>query len=204
MSVFLMRPMPLTWQRLKPITEVSSNWRTNDFCAPPFDYSTCKTPLTLSYPRLGFHPQAIWKVPNYRGGRDIFGERKAGASGYEEDYDSDTEDEDRSLDLFVRFVHTIFKKVSRRARKAAKSILPPTISPQLQVGFSVNGVLILASLWILKAFLQVVCTLGSVVFVSILLLRGIWSAATYIKINGNRSLRGPDDDNSWSGAQPVT
>ncbi|KAJ9561122.1 hypothetical protein OSB04_006282 [Centaurea solstitialis] len=40
------------------------------------------------------------------------------------------------------------------------------------VGFSVNGVIILAFFWILKAFLEVVCTLGSVVFVSILLVRG--------------------------------
>ncbi|KAK1300747.1 hypothetical protein QJS10_CPB13g00070 [Acorus calamus] len=40
--------------------------------------------------------------------------------------------------------------------------------------------MILASLWILKAFLEVACTLGSIIFVSILLVRGIWSVySTY-------------------------
>uniref|UniRef100_M4DGX3 Uncharacterized protein n=1 Tax=Brassica campestris TaxID=3711 RepID=M4DGX3_BRACM len=38
-----------------------------------------------------------------------------------------------------------------------------------RVGFSVNGVRILAFLWILKAFLEVACTLGTIVFTSILL-----------------------------------
>ncbi|XP_044507878.1 protein SHORT HYPOCOTYL IN WHITE LIGHT 1-like isoform X2 [Mangifera indica] len=78
---------------------------------------------------------------------------------FNEDYDDDDDDEeeeeeeDRSLDLLVRFVENMFKKISRRARKAVRSVLPVSISTNL-VGFSVNGVLILAFLWVLKAFLE--------------------------------------------------
>ncbi|XP_062020669.1 uncharacterized protein LOC133737056 [Rosa rugosa] len=71
----------------------------------------------------------------------------------EEDGDDDDE-EDRSLDLLVRFVQNVFKKVSKRARRAVRSVLPVAIPTKL-VGFSVNGVLILAFLWVLKAFLEV-------------------------------------------------
>ncbi|XP_056859809.1 protein SHORT HYPOCOTYL IN WHITE LIGHT 1 isoform X2 [Raphanus sativus] len=75
--------------------------------------------------------------------------------GYEEEDERDEEEEeDRSLDLLLRFVENVFRKVSKRARKAVRSILPVSISTKL-VGFSVNGVLILAFLWILKAFLEV-------------------------------------------------
>lgn len=99
------------------------------------------------------------------------------------DDDDDENDEDRSLDLLVRFVQNVFKKVSKRTRKAVRSVLPFPISTHLvrlpnlffchfycnsaffrgwnltslltQIGFSVNGTLLLAFLWILKAFLQV-------------------------------------------------
>ncbi|KAJ7946186.1 Short hypocotyl in white light1 protein [Quillaja saponaria] len=101
--------------------------------------------------------------------------------GDEEDYDDEEDDEeDSSLDLLVRFVHNVFKKLSKRAREAVRSVLPLSISTKL-VGFSVNGVLVLASLWVLKAFLEVICTLGSMVFVSILLIHGIWSGVTYFQ-----------------------
>lgn len=66
----------------------------------------------------------------------------------------DDDDEDRTLDLLVRFFQNVFKKVSKRARKAVRSVLPLPISSHL-VGFSVNGILLLAFLWILKAFLQI-------------------------------------------------
>ncbi|KAL9327967.1 hypothetical protein ACSQ67_002970 [Phaseolus vulgaris] len=69
------------------------------------------------------------------------------------DDDDDENDEDRSLDLLVRFVQNVFKKVSKRTRKAVRSVLPFPISTHL-IGFSVNGTLLLAFLWILKAFLQ--------------------------------------------------
>ncbi|KAF7851596.1 hypothetical protein BT93_L3480 [Corymbia citriodora subsp. variegata] len=114
------------------------------------------------------------------------------------------EEEDRSLDLLVRFVQNVFGKISKRARKAVRSVLPVSISTQL-VSFSVNGVLILAFLWVLKAFLEVVCTLGSVVFISILLIRGVWSGVSYMQENRGYKMNEADDDHrAWTGAQPVT
>ncbi|XP_050208806.1 protein SHORT HYPOCOTYL IN WHITE LIGHT 1 [Mercurialis annua] len=121
----------------------------------------------------------------------------------DDDDDEDEEEDDRSLDLLVRFIENVFKKVSKRARKAVRSVLPVSISTKL-VGFSVNGVLILAFLWVLKAFLEVVCTLGSVVFVSILLIRGIWSAITYLQEIRYLQTNEPDGDrHEWTGAQPA-
>ncbi|KAK7308126.1 hypothetical protein VNO77_41723 [Canavalia gladiata] len=117
--------------------------------------------------------------------------------------DDDENDDDRSLDLLVRFVQNVFKKVSKRARKAIRSVLPFPISTHL-VGFSVNGVLVLASLLILKAFLEVVCTLGSVVFVSILLIRGIWSGVNFLQESRHQKMDELDVEyNAWN-AQPVT
>ncbi|OAY39343.1 protein SHORT HYPOCOTYL IN WHITE LIGHT 1 [Manihot esculenta] len=120
----------------------------------------------------------------------------------EEEEDDEDEEEDRSLDLLVRFVENVFKKVSKRARKAVRSVLPASISTKL-VGFSVNGVLILACLWVLKAFLEVVCTLGSVVFASILLIRGIWAGITYLQENRYLNMNEHDDDHAWTGTQPA-
>ena len=60
----------------------------------------------------------------------------------------------------------------------------------------------LIHVWI---YFQVVCTLGSVVFVSILLIRGIWTGVTYLQESQNRRLNDLDDENhAWNGAQPVT
>ncbi|KNA09957.1 hypothetical protein SOVF_148810 [Spinacia oleracea] len=128
--------------------------------------------------------------------------------GYEDDddeEDEEDEEEDRSLDLLIRFVENIFRKVSKRARKAVRSVLPIAISTKL-VGFAVNGLIILSFLWVLKAFLEVICTLGSAVFVSILLIRGVWSAVLYLQEGRSRHMNGIDDDDppSWSRAQPVT
>ncbi|XP_027161700.1 protein SHORT HYPOCOTYL IN WHITE LIGHT 1-like isoform X2 [Coffea eugenioides] len=121
----------------------------------------------------------------------------------DEDKDDD-EDEDRSLDLLIRFVQNIFKKVSRRARKAVRSVLPVPISSQL-VGFSVNGVIILTFMWVLKAFLEVVCTLGSVVFISILLIRGTWTGIAYLQESRNYRPDELDDEHrTWTGSQPAT
>lgn len=123
---------------------------------------------------------------------------------YYEEEEEDEEEEDRSLDLLARFIHHMFKKISRKARKAARTILPSALSPQL-VTFSVNGVIILTFLSILKAFLQVLCTLGSVVFVTILLLRLIWSAVTYIQKSGKPiEFHGDNGYSSYSASQPAT
>ncbi|XP_057977040.1 protein SHORT HYPOCOTYL IN WHITE LIGHT 1 [Malania oleifera] len=119
-----------------------------------------------------------------------------------DDEDEDSED-DRSLDLLVRFVENMFKKISRKARKAVRSILPLSISTKL-VDFSVNGTIVLAFLWILKAFLEVVCTIGSVVFVSILIIRGIWSWITYLQESRNYRLNELDDNrHTWTAARPA-
>ncbi|KAL6964151.1 hypothetical protein U1Q18_035209 [Sarracenia purpurea var. burkii] len=131
-----------------------------------------------------------------------------------DDYDGDEDDdqeeeeeeeeEDRSLDLLVMFVHNVYKKISRKARKAVRSVLPLAISTKL-VGFSVNGVIVLAFLWVLKAFLEVVCTLGSVVFMSILLIRGIWSGVSYLQQSRtNRAYEFDNDHRTWTGSQPAS
>ena len=50
----------------------------------------------------------------------------------DEDEDDDEGDEDdRSLDLLVKFVQNVFKKVSRRARRAVRSVLPIAIPTNL-------------------------------------------------------------------------
>ncbi|CAI9770050.1 unnamed protein product [Fraxinus pennsylvanica] len=120
----------------------------------------------------------------------------------DDDEDEEDEEEDRSLDLLIRFVENIFRKVSRKARKAVRSVLPVPISAQL-VGFAVNGVIILTFLWVLKAFLEVICSFGSAVFVSILLIRGIWTGISYFQ--ESRIHRADDDDPhmAWSGTKPA-
>ncbi|CAI9104229.1 OLC1v1002860C1 [Oldenlandia corymbosa var. corymbosa] len=121
-----------------------------------------------------------------------------------DDDDEDDEEEDRSLDLLVRFVQNMFRKISKKARKAVRSVLPVPISSQL-VGFSVNGVIILTFMWVLKAFLEVICTLGSVIFVSILLVRGIWTGISYLQEYRNHRIDELDDEHrAWRGSQPAT
>ncbi|XP_019165078.1 PREDICTED: uncharacterized protein LOC109161175 [Ipomoea nil] len=137
-------------------------------------------------------------------GEGIFGSSFGDEIMAEEEYESDDDDEDddteSSIDLLIRFVRSIFKKVSKRARKATSSILPDIISPQL-VSFAVDGVLILASLSILKAFLEVICTLGGTVFVVILLLRVLWSAVDYFQ---SSSTGFNQSGASYGKSQPVT
>lgn len=122
-----------------------------------------------------------------------------------EEEEEEEEEDDRSLDLLARFLHNLFRKISRRARKQARSLLPPSIPTKL-VGFSVNGVLVLGFLWILKALLEVVCAVGSMVFVSILLVRGIWSGISYIKEHQyyNYITRMDGRNSTWNGAQPAS
>jgi hypothetical protein len=69
----------------------------------------------------------------------------------------------------------------------------------------VNGVLILAFLWILKAFLEVACTLGTIVFTSILLIRGLWAGVAYMQESRNNRINElADDPRAWNGMQPVS
>ncbi|RVW16625.1 Protein short hypocotyl in white light 1 [Vitis vinifera] len=180
--------------------------------------------------------------------------------------ESDEEDEtESSADLLIKFLQSMFKKASKHAKKASRSVLPAAISPQLvcenssschiyyllskpefhhgflrfeypvkhdgiekipkiskglqvlflsvqdslvanfifgwEVSFAVDGVLILASLSIIKALLEVFCTLGGTVFVVILLLRMIWATVSYFQTSGNGFSQG---GTSFGTTQPIT
>ncbi|TVU47839.1 hypothetical protein EJB05_07452 [Eragrostis curvula] len=152
------------------------------------------------------HPDAVVVSPD---ARPWVGDLSGAAASYrdsgqedDDDSENDEEEEDaRSVDLLVRFLHSVFRKASRRARRAARSVLPPSVPAEL-VKFSVNGVLVLTFLWIMKGLLEVVCTFGSMVFVSILIVRGIWSGVTYIRENRYSYIHQIDnDDNRWSRVQ---
>eukprot|EP00262_Sarcandra_glabra_P004185 TRINITY_DN1516_c0_g1_i2.p1 TRINITY_DN1516_c0_g1~~TRINITY_DN1516_c0_g1_i2.p1 ORF type:complete len:239 (+),score=23.54 TRINITY_DN1516_c0_g1_i2:115-831(+) len=115
-------------------------------------------PIHPQTPRILSPLQASGRISNYKQEVVLVADRRnwsGGVGDFEDDgeTDGDEEEDDRSLDLLVRFVHNVFRKVSRRARKAVRSVIPLPISTKL-VGFSVNGVIILAFLWILKAFLE--------------------------------------------------
>lgn len=112
---------------------------------------------------------------------------------------SDEDETESSIDLLIRFLQSMFKKLSKRAKKASRSMLPAVISPQL-VSFAVDGILLLAALSIVKALLEVVCTLGSTVFVVILLLRVVWTAVSYFQSSENTSRKG---GSSFGTTQPV-
>ncbi|XP_068667475.1 protein SHORT HYPOCOTYL IN WHITE LIGHT 1 [Aristolochia californica] len=164
-----------------------------------------KSSLTI---KCNPHLRASRRISNYTQEATIVPRHRVwgGVNFDDDDDDSDDEhDDDRSLDLLVRFIQNVFRKVSRRARKAVRSVLPIAISPKL-VRFSVNGVLILTFLWVLKAFLEVICTLGSIVFVSILLIRGVWTGINYFQENRYNNSNGGFDNESgaWTSAQPAT
>ncbi|CAN6290144.1 unnamed protein product [Urochloa humidicola] len=148
------------------------------------------------------HPDAVVVIPDARPWvGDLSGATASYRKGGEGDEDDSDEDEDRSLDLLARFLHSVFRKASRRARRAARSVLPPSVPAEL-VKFSVNGVLVLTFLWILKGLLEVVCTFGSMVFASILLVRGIWSGVTYIRENQYSYIHRIDnEDTRWGRVQ---
>lgn len=63
--------------------------------------------------------------------RTINSPRGGGDDEEEDDVDDDDEEEERSLDLLIRFLHNMFRKVSKRARKAVRSVLPHPISTKL-------------------------------------------------------------------------
>lgn len=47
------------------------------------------------------------------------------------DEESDEDESESSVDLLIRFLQSMFRKVSKRAKKASRSVLPAVISPQL-------------------------------------------------------------------------
>ncbi|KAF8102266.1 hypothetical protein N665_0199s0041 [Sinapis alba] len=103
----------------------------------------------------------------------------------DDDEDDDEDDErESSVDLLIRFLTSMFKKVSKRAKKASRRILPAAMSPRL-VSFAVDGILLLGSLSIIRAFLEVICNLGGTVFTVILLIRLFWTGASFFQNYGN-------------------
>ncbi|KAI3926528.1 hypothetical protein MKX01_011424 [Papaver californicum] len=118
----------------------------------------------------------------------------------DEEDDDDEIERESSMDLLFRFVQSMYKKLSKRAKKATRSILPPAISPPL-VSFAVDGVLLLTSLSIVKALLQVVCTLGGTVFIVILMVRVIWATMSYFQSNVNGSNQ--SNGNSYNSTIPA-
>ncbi|KAG5067995.1 hypothetical protein AAZX31_01G037300 [Glycine max] len=123
---------------------------------------------------------------NSSGGGEAYAMDEAGFDEYDgvEEESDDEDDAESSVDLLIRFLQSMFKKVSKRAKKASRSVLPTVISPQL-VSFAVDGTLLLASLSVVKALLEVICTLGGTVFAAILVLRVIWAAVSYFQSSGN-------------------
>ncbi|EOA33264.1 hypothetical protein CARUB_v10022316mg [Capsella rubella] len=104
---------------------------------------------------------------------------------FSDDDDDDEEDErESSVDLLIRFLRSMFKKVSKRAKKASRRILPAAMSPRL-VSFAVDGILLLGLLSITRAFLEVICNLGGTVFTVILLIRLFWAAASFLQTYGS-------------------
>ncbi|GLT46672.1 hypothetical protein SLA2020_204140 [Shorea laevis] len=157
-----------------------------------------------SFQRLEF--QTSGRIPNLRKGRrDILdGPRYWGYSLAEQFVDEadGEEDEERSLELFIKFLHNMFRKISKRVRKIARSILPSSIPTDL-LNFSVNGILLLALLWFAKAFLEVACSLGNAVFSSILLIRVVWTALNYLQ-EYREKINSLDGDNSaLTGVEPA-
>ncbi|KAI3876241.1 hypothetical protein MKW92_047242 [Papaver armeniacum] len=118
----------------------------------------------------------------------------------EEEDDDDEIERESSMDLLFRFVQSMYKKLSKRAKKATRSVLPPAISPPL-VSFAVDGVLLLTLLSIVKALLQVVCTLGGTVFIVILMVRVIWATMSYFQSNVNGSNQ--SNGNSYNSTIPA-
>ncbi|CAL9085133.1 unnamed protein product [Musa textilis] len=168
------------------------------FSLPLLSHRRLRSPVRASDRFSSYHKEKVAVVPDPGAWVGNLGGEENG--GEDDDYnEEDEEEQDQSLDLLVGFLYNVFRKISRSMRKAARSVLPPFIPSKL-VGFSVNGVLILALLWILKAFLEVVCTLGSMVFVSMLLVRGIWSFVTYTMENQyNYASRNDTEGSRWSG-----
>ncbi|PKA50415.1 hypothetical protein AXF42_Ash013504 [Apostasia shenzhenica] len=194
----------LTPSLLSPPSHPLKHVRDNHLLFQTFSVAIAgfESPLRASKRYPNYFQEAVVVMPDSRSWvRDL---GVANDDGDGDDDDSEEDEEDRSLDLLARFLENMFRKISRRVRKAVRSVLPTTISTKL-VRFTVNGVLILAFLWTLKAFLEVICTVGSMVFTSILLVRVVWYGVSYTKDYQFDHMKRVDNnsDHSWKGAQPV-
>ncbi|KAE8692789.1 casein kinase i family protein [Hibiscus syriacus] len=150
-------------------------------------HSSISPPTTLPFPHKSFSLKApIFSICRSQYGGSGYEEAEAVDELFFRDLveESDDDETESSVDLLMRFLQSMLRKVSKRAKKASRSILPAGISPQL-VSFAVDGVLLFAALSILKSLLEVVCTLGGTAFVVILLLRVIWVAVSYFQSISN-------------------
>lgn len=85
--------------------------------------------IQLNYGSAGEDPDEI--------GEAFFDEGVDGGA-IMDDISDDEDDMDSSVDLLIRFLQATFKKVSKRAKKASRSILPAAISPKLVYLFIIN------------------------------------------------------------------
>lgn len=81
--------------------------------------------------RNSIHEARAWSA-NPRSGM-VMGDYGGEIDEDDEDDEEEEEEEDRSLDLLIRFVENVFRKVSRKARRAVKSVLPVPISTRLVI-----------------------------------------------------------------------
>ncbi|KAF9609099.1 hypothetical protein IFM89_013353, partial [Coptis chinensis] len=116
----------------------------------PHSFLKCRPPLFSSH-SSPFSSHTCQQTRSIRNLKTTLVHAKLGSSGREEvgeegleevffgmdddiEEESDNEDDEEtesSLDLLFRFLQSLFKKVSRKAKKATRSILPPIIAPQL-------------------------------------------------------------------------
>ncbi|MCH99646.1 hypothetical protein A2U01_0020660, partial [Trifolium medium] len=59
------------------------------------------------------------------------------------------------------------------------------VDGEIQFSFAVDGTLLLASLSVVKALLEVICNIGGTVFAAILILRVIWAAVSHFQSSAN-------------------
>ncbi|OWM76003.1 protein SHORT HYPOCOTYL IN WHITE LIGHT 1 [Punica granatum] len=161
---------------------------------PGFCIRCSSSRASRAYGGLTEEEAAAAAAASFFGANDLVEEEES--EDEEEEEDDHTES---SLDLLIRFFQSMFGKVARRAKKASRSVLPPAIPPQL-VSFAVDGILLLASLSVLKALLEVACSLGGTVFAVILLVRVIWATTSYFQSNGSSFNQG---GNTFGTGQPA-
>ncbi|XP_048319080.1 protein SHORT HYPOCOTYL IN WHITE LIGHT 1 isoform X2 [Ziziphus jujuba] len=151
-------------------------------------HTSCSNPFSakLSFPyrshKIGICHRSKPSNSTSEGAQEIIDDEAFffDGDGLAEDDETDEEDDDAesSIDLLLRFLQSMFKKISKRAKKATRSVLPAAIPTQL-----------------------VVCTLGGTVFSVILLLRVIWASLSYFQSSGsifNQS------GSSFGTTQPIT
>lgn len=107
----------------------SSQWKRHPFVFfSNLPSDLVRTSLRVSRRSPSYPNEAVVAVPDPRVWRGNQDDEK---DDHGENDSDDDEGEDRSLDLLVQFLHNMFRKISRRTRKAVRSVLPPSISTNL-------------------------------------------------------------------------